>query len=203
LNPNQFQRRRVWSLTIRIWHWLLALAVCTAWGFGEFMDFATIQWHFYLGYSILALLVFRLLLGLWGPQAQRFSALPLGPGRIRTYLGSALSRTPGGEVGHNPLGSLSLIAMLLALLAQAGTGLFIESEDFFEYGPLADYVSESTIHFMGIWHHRIAKLLLFLVGMHLAAMVYYRLWKRENLLLPMITGWKWVKAGRNNEQQKK
>jgi cytochrome b len=91
------------------------------------------------------------------------------------------------------LGSLSVIALLLVLAAQAGTGLFIETDDFFESGPLYGYVSEATINSLTWWHHFLSKVLLALVVLHLVAIVFYRLWKREDLIKPMITGWKWVR----------
>lgn len=83
--------------------------------------------------------------------------------------------------------------MLVAITAQAVTGLFIESDDFFEYGPLAGYVSEATVSRLTWWHHFNADLILVLVALHVVAILFYWLWKKENLVKPMITGWKWVK----------
>ena len=83
--------------------------------------------------------------------------------------------------------------MVLAITAQAVTGLFIQSDDFFEYGPLAGYVSESVVNRMTWWHHLNADFILVLVILHVGAFVFYWVWKHENLVKPMITGWKWVK----------
>lgn len=184
---------KIWDPITRIWHWLLAAAVITNWIFGEFMSFDTVIWHFYLGYTILGLLAFRLLYGFVGPSPIRWCNLFPRPSDIKTYLGKITQREPSGTPGHNPLGSLSVIALLVVLAGQAGTGLFIETEDFFEVGPLYNMVSESTVNSLTWWHHFLSKVLLALVGLHLAAIIFYRFWKHENLVKPMITGWKWVR----------
>lgn len=194
-----FTRLKIWDPVTRLWHWVLVLAVSIGWSFGKFMTFDTIQWHFYIGYLILGLMLFRYLWGFIGPEPVRYRAILPTPGVTIDYLKGISRREPSGSAGHNPLGSLSVIAMLLVITLQAVTGLFIESEDFFEYGPLAGYVSQSTINLMTRWHHFNADLLLILVALHVAAILFYLLWKKENLIKPMVNGWKWVKSG-NSEQ---
>lgn len=184
---------KIWDPVTRLWHWVLAAVVITNWIFGEFMSFDTVVWHFYLGYTALGLLAFRLVWGFAGPVPVRWRNLFPHPAALKRYLGHLGKREPSGTPGHNPLGSLSAIALLLVLVGQAGTGLFIETDDFFESGPLYGYVSEATINSLTWWHHFLSKVLLGLVVLHLLAILYYRLWKRENLVKPMITGWKWVR----------
>ena len=188
-----YQREKIWDPVTRLWHWVLALAVCLAWALGKFMELDTILWHFYLGYLVLGLMAFRLLWGCFGPAPIRFSKLLPTPSATLRYLKNIGRREPSGSPGHNPLGSLSVIAMLLVIAAQGITGLFNESEDFFETAPLAAYVSQATVNRMYWWHDLISNLVLALVILHVAAIVFYLLWKRENLILPMISGWKWVK----------
>lgn len=190
---SKLELKKIWDPVIRLWHWVLATVVITNWLFGEFMSFDTISWHFYLGYTVLGLIGFRLIWGFVGPVPVRWSRLIPGPSKTIAYLATLKKREPSGTPGHNPLGSLSVLALLLVLLGQAGTGLFIESDDFFESGPLVGYVSQATINSMTWWHHTLAKVLLVLVLLHLAAIFFYWLWKRENLVKPMITGWKWVR----------
>ena len=192
-DPSKYEKRKTWDILLRSWHWLFAILVCTTWILGEFMSFSNIKWHFYLGYAVLGFISARVIWGLVGPKSARFSSLPLAPASIVAGVKTLFSREPGGHAGHSSLGALSIIAMLLAIGAQAATGLFIESEDFFEYGPLAGYVSDETVRLMSTWHHRIAKLVLVLVGLHIAAVLFYLVWKRENLITAMITGLKWVK----------
>lgn len=186
-------RQKIWDPVTRLWHWVLVISVTLAWVFGEFMDFDTILWHFYLGYLVLGLLAFRLLWGSLGPRPIRLRALLPTPAAVLRYLKTVPSREPGGSHGHNPLGALSVIAILLALTAVSITGLFLESEDFFEAAPLAPYVEQATINRMTWWHDLLADVILILVSLHVAAILYYLVWKRENLILPMISGWKWVR----------
>ena len=189
-------REKIWDPVTRLWHWVLALAVGVGWTFGKFMSFDNIQWHFYLGYLVLGLVLFRCLWGLLGPAPVRLRALLPAPAELWRYLRHVGRREPSGAAGHNPLGSISVVLMLLAVGAQAVTGLFLVSDDFFESGPLAGYVSEATVNRLTWWHHLNADLILILVALHVGAVLFYLVWKRENLVKPMITGWKWVKRER-------
>jgi cytochrome b len=191
---SKLELKKIWDPVTRFWHWILAALVITNWVFGEFMSFDTVIWHFYIGYAVLGLLAFRLLWGFLGPAPVRWRSLLPRPAELMGYLSKVGKREPSGSPGHNPMGSLSVIALLLVLLAQAGTGLFIETDDFFESGPLYGYVSEATINSLTWWHHTLSKVLLVLVGLHIAAILFYWLWKHENLVKPMITGWKWVRT---------
>lgn len=191
---SKLEFKKIWDPMTRFWHWTLASVVITNWVFGEFMSFDTVIWHFYLGYTVLGLLVLRLFWGFAGPAPVRWSNLFYHPAVVMEYLRNISQREPSGTPGHNPLGSLSVIALLLILLAQAGTGLFIETDDFFESGPLYEYVSEATINSLTWWHHFLSSVLLVLVGVHIAAILFYWIWKKENLVKPMITGWKWVRT---------
>ena len=166
------------------------------------MAFDTIDWHFYLGYTVLGLMLFRCVWGFIGPTPIRFKALLATPAQTLQYLKKMGGRAPSGSPGHNPIGSLSVIAMILSIILQAVTGLFIESDDFFESAPLAGYVSEGVIGQMNWLHHLNAKIILVLVGLHIFAILFYLLWKKENLIMPMITGWKWVKIKKTDALQK-
>ena len=189
--------QKIWDPVTRLWHWILATLVISNWVIGEFMSFDNIRWHFYLGYTILGLLVFRIIWGFIGPQPVRWSSLLIQPKKIINYLKDAPKRTPSGTPGHNPVGALSVLALLLILISQATSGLFIESDDFFESAPLVGYVSSSVVNSMTWWHHWLSDILLILVVLHLLAILFYRLWKKENLVKPMITGWKWVRVDKS------
>ena len=189
----EFKNEKVWDPVTRTWHWVLALSIGVGWSFGRFMTFDTIQWHFYIGYLVIGLMLFRILWGFIGPEPVRFRALLPTPRATIDYIKRIGRREPSGSAGHNPLGSLSVIAMIIAISAQATTGLFIESDDFFEYGPLAGYVEQATINRMTWWHHFIADVVLVLIVLHVAAILFYLVWKKENLIKPMITGWKRVR----------
>lgn len=198
----QLEQKKIWDPVTRLWHWVLAVVVITNWGLGEFMSFDTISWHFYLGYTLIGLIAFRILWGFIGPSPVRWSSLWPRPVALLSYLRGLRHRTPSGSAGHNPLGSLSVLAILLVLAGQAGSGLFIESDDFFESAPLVGYVSESTVNSMTWWHHFLSSVLLILVILHLLAILFYRIWKREDLVRPMISGWKWVRSEASSEETK-
>lgn len=191
--PTTMQREKIWDPVSRLWHWAFALAVVANWLLGRFMDFGIVWWHFYMGFLVLGLLTFRLVWGICGPQPVRFGSFWPTPGRLLRYLGGVFKREPSGAPGHNPLGALSVYALLLVVAAQAVTGLFIEAEDFFEAAPLHGYVGDGLTDFMSSWHHTLPAVILVLVVLHVIAIVFYLLWKRENLIGPMIHGWKWVR----------
>lgn len=189
---DEARRVRVWDPALRLFHWLLATLVILNWLLGQFgPDVMTL--HFWFGYTILALLVFRLIWGFVGPEPARFSSFIRGPGAIIAYLRHIGSRSPSHWPGHNPLGALSVVAMIAALLFQVGTGLISDPEDFINVGPLADKVASTTAVKAVGWHNLGALVILLLVLMHVAVILFYRIWKNEDLVRPMITGWKWVR----------
>ena len=191
----ELQREKVWDPLTRIWHWLLAAVVMSGWVLGEWMSFSNIRWHFYCGYAVLSLLTLRYLWAFVGPPPVRWRALLPRPAAVMSAVRGLSQRVPGGARGHNPLGALAVLGMLVLLTAQGVSGLFIVSDEFFESGPLAHLVAEAVNNRMTWWHKLCAKLLLVLVSLHLLAMLFYAVWKRENLVGAMVTGWKWVKPG--------
>ena len=157
------------------------------------MSFDTVEWHFYTGYLILSLLLFRLVWGIFGPEDADLGKLIPSFSSLIGYLRTLSKREPSGLKGHNPVGAISVLVMIIVIGAQASTGLFMEADDFFEAAPLAQYVSSETMKLISWWHHLLAKVILALVALHLAAVIFYLLWKKENLITAMITGWKQVR----------
>ena len=188
-----YRTEAVWDPVTRLWHWVLAASVLTGWALGEFRTFSIMQWHIYLGYLTGALLVFRYAWGWAGPTAVRHRTLLASLRGIPAYARHIGRRRPSGVPGHNPVGALSVIAMVLALTAQVVTGLFSEDDALFHAGPLASEVSSDTVVMMTGYHNLFAKVVLALVVLHLAAIAFYLVWKRENLVAPMWHGRKWVK----------
>ena len=191
------ERRKIWSMPTRLFHWALVAAFATGYYLGEFRDFSTIQLHFYAGYTVGGLLVFRLLYGIFGPEEMRLRALVPSPSRLFGYLKTVRARRPSGVAGHNPIGGLSVVAMLLALAVQVVTGLCSYDDSVFSGGPLSEYLDESMVLTMTSIHHISGKVLIGLIALHVAAIAFYAIWKHENLVKPMVTGWKWV---RRNEE---
>ena len=178
------QRVRIWDLPTRLFHWLLAACVIglvvTAKVGGEAMN-----WHLRLGYAVFGLLVFRLLWGLVGGHWSRFASFVPTPGRLARYLGGRASAAD--TAGHNPLGALSVLAMLAVLGLQVATGLMADDEIAFA-GPLTPLVSGAVVSLATGWHKSWGQYLVIgLVALHVLAVVVYLL-RRKNLVGPMVTG---------------
>jgi cytochrome b len=173
---------RVWDLPTRLFHWLLMAAVI-----GSFVSVKmggnAMIWHGRFGYMVLTLLIFRLVWGFIGPVHARFLHFVKGP---RTIIATLKGHAPP-VAGHNPLGALSVVAMLALLLAQAVLGLFTSDEIFYD-GPFVKQVSNATVEVMTRLHKQNEWLILGLVALHLAAILFYRFVKKENLVPAMITG---------------
>ena len=184
---------RVWDLPVRLFHWVLVLLMVASFTTGK-LGGSWLQWHFYSGYLILALVLFRLVWGLIGSDTARFSGFIRGPAHVLRYGRSLLGGPPQFHAGHNPLGGLMVVLMLALLLLQASTGLFVD-DDIATRGPLADKVADATVSLMTRIHKININLLLACVGLHVAAALFYLLVKKDNLIVPMFTGIKAVPNG--------
>lgn len=186
------RREQVWDPALRAFHWVLALLVIANWLLGKIGP-SDMTLHFWLGYGIIALLAFRLVWGFVGPPPARFTHFIRGPRAVRAYLRDMVRPRPSHWPGHSPMGALAVVAMLAVLIMQVTTGLFADPDDYINVGPLASQVGSATSRAALRWHHRGADLILILVLLHWAVIIFYRLWKREDLVRPMIDGWKWVR----------
>lgn len=176
------ERVRVWDLPTRLVHWALAVLVVVAWlTGGEQMNI-----HRYAGYGILGLVVFRLYWGVAGGSTARFSQFVKGPGAVLAYVRGW--RGAPASFGHNPLGALSVLLLILLLISQLGLGLFAVDVDGLESGPLARLVDFETGRKAADLHELNFRLLQAAVALHLAAIAVYAVFKRRNLVKPMVTG---------------
>jgi cytochrome b len=176
---------RVWDLPTRVFHWLLAAGVVGLLVTGR-VGGALMQWHARLGYAVLALLLFRVVWGFVGGHWSRFAAFVAGPARILAYVRAGAHAD--ARLGHNPLGALSVLAMMALLLVQVATGLVGDDEIAFT-GPLNPWVTRAQ-GLAATWYHRhIGQwAILALVGLHVAAVLFH-LWRcGENLVGPMLHG---------------
>nr|WP_321442774.1 cytochrome b/b6 domain-containing protein [uncultured Cohaesibacter sp.] len=195
--PANVERVKIWDPALRLFHWALVIAVAAAWGLGEFgPDIMTL--HFYAGYTVCGLLAFRLIWGFVGPKTARFSHFIYGPKTVITYLSGMFKRQPSYWPGHNPLGAFAAFALLAILIAQAATGLMSDPDDYVNVGPLASYVGYDMATLANRLHHILSKAVMIIVVLHLAAILFYKIWKHENLVTPMVTGWKLVKKRLNS-----
>ena len=183
MGPN-IHKIRVWDLPTRLFHWALVVCVIGLAVSGTIGGNAMV-WHFRFGYSVLTLLLFRIIWGLVGGRWSRFGAFIYSPQSVINYLKGRGKAEH--SVGHTPLGAGSVFAVLGFLLAQVGTGLLSDDEIAFA-GPLTRFVSNATVSLATNYHKNIGKwILLALVVMHIAAIVFY-LRRKQNLVGAMLHG---------------
>ena len=176
----------VWDLPTRLFHWLLVILIIISFVTGK-MGGNAMQYHEWSGFAILALLIFRLTWGFVGSRESRFTTFVKGPAAVWRYAAKLMHRDSPRSLGHNPLGGWSILAMLLALLVQAVTGLFA-NDDIITEGPLFEWVSKETSDWLTRIHRINQEVITLLVAVHVLAVLYYLFFKRENLIKPMITG---------------
>ncbi|KRB88529.1 cytochrome b/b6 domain-containing protein [Noviherbaspirillum sp. Root189] len=178
---------RVWDLPIRLFHWTLALLIVMA-VVTQQIGGNAMEWHFRIGYAVLTLVSFRIIWGLIGPRYARFSSFLHGPSTIAGYIRGGKAALKANYLGHNPLGSLSVFALLGVVLAQAVSGLFA-NDDIASEGPLVKFISKDMSDQITWFHKEVsANLIYLLVAMHVIAIAVYYFRKKQNLVKPMLTG---------------
>jgi len=177
---------KVWDVPVRLFHWLLLAAFVLLVVSGK-VGGNLMEYHAYAGYFVLTLVFFRILWGFAGSTHARFSSFLAGPARGLEFARRLLRKEPAPSAGHNPLGGWMVIVMLLALLVQAGTGLFANDDIALE-GPLYALVSKELSDRLTSIHRLNADVLLILAGVHIAAVLFHWLFKKENLIAAMFTG---------------
>jgi cytochrome b len=184
------ERVRVWDLPTRLSHWATVILFGICWWTAETDH---MKWHRLAGYGVLGAVLFRLAWGFCGGQTSRFRDFVRGPAATFRYVRKLFGRR--GEdsppaLGHNPLGALSIITMLGLLLTQTTLGLFAVNVDGFDSGPFSRWVSFDTGRRFAHLHAANFDLLLLMVGVHLTAIAFYRLVRKERLVPAMIHGFK-------------
>jgi cytochrome b len=185
--PRENANPLVWDLPLRIFHWLFAASILAAWGTAK-LGFAWMQWHFWIGYEIMGLLIFRIVWGIVGPKHSRFASFVKGPGAILEYLRALIrGADPANLAGHNPLGALMVILMLALAATQVSTGLFA-TDDIAWAGPYNAAVRDSTAKQLTALHHSIFNLIWAAIALHTGAILYYAAVKKRNLVPAMWSG---------------
>lgn len=183
------EKRLVWDLPLRLFHWLLVISIAASWTTAE-LGFDYTQIHFYLGYWTLGLIAFRIIWGFIGPKHARFASFLTGPGKVVAYIKSFGKRDSPPAVGHNPGGGLMVVLMLLMVGAQATTGLFLIDNTEIWIAPYHAAVSSATADKLMKFHHLNFDVLLWVISLHILAIIFYRVYKGQNLVAPMLTGGK-------------
>jgi len=180
--------RLVWDWPLRLFHWLLVLAIAILFVTGK-LGGNWMEWHKRTGYVVLGLVFFRLIWGVAGGYYARFANFVRGPRAVLAFVRGrhGESQMRRGHAGHNPLGALSVLAMLLAIALQAGTGLFANDDILLE-GPYASLVSKELSDWLTGVHKINSNVILGLIALHLIAIAFYFFRRKTNLVMPMLTG---------------
>lgn len=181
-------RIKLWDLPTRLHHWLLAVLVALAFATG-LTGGNWMTWHGRIGLAILGLLAFRLVWGFVGSTYARFGQFVRGPGSAIDYV-----RGRWHGVGHNPLGAFSVLALLALFLAQSLLGL-VATDDIAFKGPLYSIVSMDTADWASRLHRQMIWVLGALVILHICAALFYTFVRKDNMIRPMVTGYKTVEDG--------
>jgi cytochrome b len=170
----------VWDLPTRLFHWVLVALIAFSWWTAEEHLY---DLHLWSGIAVLTLIVFRLLWGIFGSSTARFANFVRGPSGVFDYLGGKWR-----GIGHSPLGALSVVVLLGLIAVQVGLGLFSSDEDGLLIGPLSHFISGDASEEVTDLHEDFFNVLLVVIGIHIAAVLFYWLAKRQNLVGPMVTG---------------
>lgn len=182
-NTDKKESALVWDFPTRLFHWGLVIAVATSLLSEEL---GNMDIHVISGHVVLVLILFRIVWGLVGGKHARFADFVRGPSTVFKYVKSMFDGAHTPTVGHNPLGALSVIALIGILAVQVGTGLF-SNDDILTEGPLFDLVSKSTSDTLTYYHGVASNALYILIALHLAAVAFYT-FKGDKILAAMIFG---------------
>ncbi|MEZ5742728.1 MAG: cytochrome b/b6 domain-containing protein [Sphingomonadaceae bacterium] len=184
-------RVRIWDLPVRLCHWLFALLIPALWWTAENHEMG---WHKRLGMILLILLVFRILWGFVGSSTARFTHFVRGPGAVLAYFRSIGEKHPP-VIGHNAAGGWSVVALLGAMSLQVGMGLFAGDPFDGATGPLNGLVGVMTADALTDWHEDFFNVIVLLVVLHLGAIAFYKVVKKDKLIHPMLSGSRAVPEG--------
>lgn len=182
------KRILVWDLPVRLFHWILVFCLIGSWYTSE-GDRGLIDIHMLFGYTILSLVLFRIVWGIIGTKHAKFTEFVPNKKELKSYI----KNNDKPYLGHNPIGSLMVLFILLLLLMQTISGLFM-TDDVFTNAPYFDSVSKSTQKLMSQIHHTIFDIIVIVSTLHICAITYYLVFKKQNLISAMFTGKKWVES---------
>ena len=184
-HSHSLHRIRIWDLPTRAFHALLALGVAGLIATGEI---GVMQLHFWFGYAVLTLVLFRLVWGFVGGHWSRFIHFVPAPAKLYAYIQAVRAQQAPHSIGHNPLGALSVLGILSILLIQVFSG-FISDDEITNAGPWTALVPANWVELATEYHSDIGKVLvIFLVVLHVGTVLYYKRFKHDDLITPMITG---------------
>ena len=181
----EVRSQKVWDWTIRVFHWSTVALVAAMWWTAEN---GKMQLHLQLGQILVGVFVYRIYWGIFGSYTARFTSFVKGPGAMFSYLKKMFSGPYKPGLGHNPVGALSVIALLIALAVQLTAGLFAIDVNGLDSGPLSRHVDYDTGRWFADLHESTFNFLLALIILHVVAVTVYLIFFKTNLVRPMITG---------------
>lgn len=177
---------KIWDLPTRVFHWTLVFGIGFSWLSAE-LGGLWMDWHMQAGILMLALIIFRIIWGFVGSETSRFSSFIKSPARAIHHWQELKDRGTAYYAGHNPLGAWMVVFLLVGVLLQAISGLFV-SDDILVEGPLYGLVTESTAGALTSFHHLWFNILLLAALIHILTIGFYKIRKRTNLIKAMVAG---------------
>jgi cytochrome b len=175
---------RVWDAPVRLFHWAIVVLICTSWATAHWNR---MEWHKWSGYTILTLLLFRIVWGFVGSDTARFGKFLKSPIAGLVHLSHMFKREPDREIGHNAAGGWMVLVLLALLLVQAVTGL-ASNDDVLTEGPYATWIGKDRSDWISHIHDINFTIIEVFVALHILAVLAYAVLKRQDLVRPMITG---------------
>ncbi len=182
----------VWDIPVRLFHWSLATSIAMLFITAQIGGNA-MEWHKKIGYFVIGLILFRVVWGFVGSYHARFKNFVRTPTTVIAYAKNLFKKESPHYVGHNPMGALSVLALIAAVGFQTATGLF-SNDDIMLEGPYVSMVSKAFSDQMTRLHQLNSNVILVLIGLHLSAIVFYAVFKKEQLIEAMLTGKKEVNS---------
>jgi cytochrome b len=182
---------KVWDPVVRLSHWSFVVLIPAMWWTAENSEWG---WHRRLGLVLFGIVVLRLVWGFMGPRTARFADFVRGPSSVLAYFRGKLPEAMR-QVGHNPAGGYSVLALLFVMLAQASMGLFAGDPFDGMTGPLRPLVGVMTADSITELHETFFWVIVGFVALHIGAILFYEAVQRERLVGAMITGRRAVPPG--------
>ena len=182
---------RAWDWPTRAFHWALVALIACAWvshRYAAALGDPTLKWHRWNGYAILILLVFRLIWGFSGSSTSKFAAFLHGPFFTARYALDFLKGRKRPFLGHNPLGTVMIVILLVLVSAQGVLGLFTLEHNEITAGPLKRLISDETTSIVSTLHIRGFNLILLCILVHVSANIAYSTLSKDPTISAMVTG---------------
>lgn len=170
--PAAVQEVQVWDRFIRIFHWSVVVLFL--------LDFWLLEEgdppHEFAGYALGVLLLARFVWGFIGSRNARFASFWPTPRRLMAHMQQVKSGRLDPHEGHNPLGALMVLFLLLGLSVTVISGWMLTWDAFWGEDWLEDI------------HELAANAVMLAVCVHVSAVILLGHRFKIALIRPMLTG---------------